>query len=267
MPDTGVLWVASDTQTIAWTSTGELDSVLIEYQVDGGDWIEIVRAPNTGTYVWEVPEDAVGEVKLRIGSLSGEFIDESDEVIEVDDPAGVLRVFLTSDDSVTVGQGEVFTYAGLAAGRDSAEAEFRYISFPSWLTVTDSGLSGTAPEETGDISFVVIASSGKHADTMEVSLTIVDVKDPEVVIGLYRNAAFPSAADVFISVSEELENISGEIIQDSETIDMTINRKSPGALLYRAHVNGLSDSSFRIRVRVTDLNGNQATEVKNIAGI
>jgi hypothetical protein len=53
---------------ITWTSTGEIETVLIEYSADNGvSWIEVTAStPNEGSYQWTVPDNSSDECLVRI---------------------------------------------------------------------------------------------------------------------------------------------------------------------------------------------------------
>ncbi len=67
-PNGGESWKAGTTQTIKWTTTGEVGDVKISYSVDGGtNWTTIdASAPNTGSYSWKIPAKPSTKCKVRI---------------------------------------------------------------------------------------------------------------------------------------------------------------------------------------------------------
>jgi len=86
---------------IAWTTTGTIDNVNIEYSTDGGTtWAVIVNAdPNDGLYEWLVPDMSSDECLVRVskdiveGSGDGPVSDVSD---------GVFSIVSGLPDSITV---------------------------------------------------------------------------------------------------------------------------------------------------------------------
>jgi len=53
--------IVDDTWTITWSGI-VAGTVLIEYQVNGGSWETVIlAAPNTGSYDWTIPTDAIGQ--------------------------------------------------------------------------------------------------------------------------------------------------------------------------------------------------------------
>ncbi|MEM7812954.1 MAG: sulfatase [Planctomycetota bacterium] len=69
--------------TIRWsTFWGGAEAVDIEYG-DDGDWHAVAEGvPHSGAFVWRLPDDAGGAVRLRISSADGAVRDVSDGLIE-----------------------------------------------------------------------------------------------------------------------------------------------------------------------------------------
>ena len=72
---------------ITWTSTGNIENVIIEYSNNQGDsWRDIVMTTiNDGSYEWIVPDDSSANCLVRISGsdLDSEPSDISDSVFEI----------------------------------------------------------------------------------------------------------------------------------------------------------------------------------------
>jgi hypothetical protein len=64
-------WLVGSIQNITWSFTDVLSDVIIEISRDNGSsWSTIVaNTPNTGTYLWVVPEPATTQGLIQIGGL------------------------------------------------------------------------------------------------------------------------------------------------------------------------------------------------------
>jgi hypothetical protein len=85
-----------------------------------------------------------------------------------------MRPVVTSPTTVTVEPGASFDYTatGYDANCDGTELVLSFEDYPSWCTLTDLTLSGTAECDYEDTSFVVICFDGTLADTNVVPISI-----------------------------------------------------------------------------------------------
>ncbi len=87
-PNGGENWLMGSTQTIAWTSTGAIDRVRLEFSPDGGaTWNEIAAdAPNSGSFAWTLPNTLTTDARVRISDAAdGTPADESDAAFAIVD--------------------------------------------------------------------------------------------------------------------------------------------------------------------------------------
>jgi len=69
-PNGGERLVAGSTYEVTWQSTGTVQNVLLEYSADNGaTWTDVNTVPNTGSYMWEVPD--VNNSQQCLVSISG----------------------------------------------------------------------------------------------------------------------------------------------------------------------------------------------------
>ncbi|RMD92579.1 MAG: choice-of-anchor D domain-containing protein [Calditrichaeota bacterium] len=92
---------------------------------------------------------------------------------------------ITSPDTVTAIE-DIFTvYVATARDSDGTTPEFQFINLPHWLEVPQVGdfnlVQGTPREGDLDTSFVVIASDGLFADTLQVYVHVIPVNDPPMI--------------------------------------------------------------------------------------
>jgi len=80
-PNGGEVLSSAGTHTITWTQVGSaIDSVEIEYSIDGGGWISVANDTNSGSYSWTVPntpDDSVGVRVSRIGDNLGADVSDA----------------------------------------------------------------------------------------------------------------------------------------------------------------------------------------------
>ncbi|TAK59456.1 MAG: T9SS type A sorting domain-containing protein, partial [Bacteroidetes bacterium] len=68
LPNGGENFVIGSNSAINWTTAGTLNNVRIEYSTNGGASFSFitVNTPNTGTYLWNVPNSATSAARIRI---------------------------------------------------------------------------------------------------------------------------------------------------------------------------------------------------------
>jgi hypothetical protein len=84
-------WPAGSRQTITWSSEGDLEYVILEYDVGYG-WTLISSPVDTGLYVWTVPDNVTTQARLRVSAGSGAVEDESDGLFSITAPMSVNRM-------------------------------------------------------------------------------------------------------------------------------------------------------------------------------
>ncbi len=85
-PNGGEIWAGASTQAVAWTSTGAIVNVKLEYSLNnGGSWVTINSAvPNTGSYNWSIPNIPSITVLIRISNATtGTNVDVSDNAFTI----------------------------------------------------------------------------------------------------------------------------------------------------------------------------------------
>ena len=79
---------------ITWLTSGKVDKVTIQYSVDGGtNWFMVAYSiPNTGSYLWNIPDDVSANCLVRVSEAATEIpTDSSDAAFAItNDPIVVV---------------------------------------------------------------------------------------------------------------------------------------------------------------------------------
>lgn len=72
-PNGGENWAIGSSQTITWTTTGEVGDLSVEYTTNNGlNWTTITHnTANTGSYSWIVPNTVSSQCRVRVSEVSG----------------------------------------------------------------------------------------------------------------------------------------------------------------------------------------------------
>ncbi len=85
-PNGGETWRADSSYSIAWTTSGILAHVRLEYSLDNGQaWVAIVDStPNTGSFAWTVPQVESQAALIRIAdAVDGTPEEQSDSTFSI----------------------------------------------------------------------------------------------------------------------------------------------------------------------------------------
>jgi len=127
---------------------------------------------------------------------------------------------ITSADTVTAIEDIFFQYTATATDSDNTIPRFTFRDLPAWLSPASNApentvVEGTPREGDQDTTFMVIASDGLFADTMQVYVRVIPVNDPPV---------FDPIADQSIPEAQLLTfNISATDPEDSTLAFSTLN--------------------------------------------
>jgi|GEM_PF-4836028 len=107
-PNGGEEWEAGSSQTIAWTSTGLIPSVAIEYSINGGEsWSTVTSStPNDSGHLWTVPNTPSTNCLVKISDASdgdpSDLIDAPFTISDETPPSKVASLAATSTDTSIV---------------------------------------------------------------------------------------------------------------------------------------------------------------------
>ncbi len=98
-------------------------------------------------------------------------------------PAGNEPPAITSDTTISVKPGEMFTYTATATDPncDGTELTVSIENYPSWCNVALPQINGTAECDYSDTSFTVIAFDGDLAESLTVAITIDKSNQPPII--------------------------------------------------------------------------------------
>jgi hypothetical protein len=86
-PNGGEAWLRKSTQTITWTTTGNVGLLHIHYSINGGSsWINLANDyPNTGSYIWKLPNVSSDKTEclVKISAVDSSAEDISDAVFTI----------------------------------------------------------------------------------------------------------------------------------------------------------------------------------------
>ncbi|MHB8893692.1 MAG: glycoside hydrolase family 9 protein [Candidatus Geothermincolia bacterium] len=94
-PNGGERWARGSNHQIAWTSSGLVGNVKIEYSTDGFKTARLVSAAtaNDGSFTWKVPDEPTSTCKVRVRALDGDPADSSDSFFTITGPASASAFF------------------------------------------------------------------------------------------------------------------------------------------------------------------------------
>src|SRR5439155_1297056 len=85
-PNGGETWTVGSTQAIAWTSSGTIPSVKLEYSKDNFATVTLIAAAaaNTGSFTWTVPDNAATTVRVRVtNTADATVLDDSNATFTI----------------------------------------------------------------------------------------------------------------------------------------------------------------------------------------
>ncbi len=137
-------------------------------------WLSVVGDTISGT-----PDSTTTNSTFRIIASDGVFADTQIVTLTITFDNHYPQV--TSAATATATEREQFQYTASAIDPDGTTPQITFFRIPHWLTVAGHIISGTPGESYPDTSFGIIASDGQLADTLMVSLNVIDINDPPVI--------------------------------------------------------------------------------------
>ena len=172
-PDTAT---ATEHQPFSYTATASDpdDSTLAISFAGYPDWLLPINDVISGT----PPEGSVSTTFNVIASdgFLADTLTVDLTVIPVNDPPVII-----SPDSATATEEEFFSYLGNAIDPEQEPFIINYADYPSWLTPGDASIGGTPPLGAPDTTFKVVAFDGELADTLVVSIAVVEGNHAPIV--------------------------------------------------------------------------------------
>ena len=103
---------------------------------------------------------------------------------------------ITSADSIKTFVKSAISYEATATDPDNNSVSFEYQNYPTWLTVSNTTISGIAPNQILDTSFNLIATDGDLSDTTQVFISIrtkpLSILTKNLSEAIYKHAYYDS---------------------------------------------------------------------------
>ena len=184
-PNGGENWAVGSTQTITWTSTGNLGNLRLRYSIDNGaNWITIaVLTTNPGSYAWVVPDAPSSTCKVRIREIGQPAVDDSDAVFTIYTPHSVTVTSPNGGENWAVGsvQNVTWTSTGIFSYVDIALSTNSGVSWTAVAngTANDGSHSITVPS--ADSSNCLIRVSETGGSVSDVSNGVFSIYTPHTI--------------------------------------------------------------------------------------
>jgi len=162
-------------------------------------WLTPVDSTISGT-----PPEGAKDTSFMVVAFDGKLDDTLEvalKVIPVNDPPQIV-----SPDNVNAYEDLLFTYTAKAVDPENDKITYIFEDYPTWLTPSDSIISGIPKEGTEDSSFIVIANDGKLSDSMQVSITVTPVNDPPELISAKIDTAYEDLTFIYEAKAIDPEN-------------------------------------------------------------
>ncbi|MBI9070061.1 MAG: putative Ig domain-containing protein [Melioribacteraceae bacterium] len=182
------VWQVGDIQNIEWTSTGTMDSVIIEYY-DGSALISVEAAENNGSFSWILPNTPTETAYIKISDKSDPSVfAESDQfTITLERTIAVLTPLL--DEQLYVGDIDTITWSSTGVIN---LVDISYLSSDglTWInlvqnTPNDGEFEWTIPDNVADSVLISITDSdysqiADSSDKFIINAPTFIVQNPEL---------------------------------------------------------------------------------------
>ena len=190
-PNGGEVWHAGSTHDIAWTTTGSVSNVKLEYSTDGGtSWTTIIAStpdtmPKTGTrtegedaakpmvhaYAWTLPAAASTTCRVKISDAAdGTPFDTSNANFTIKKEKPIIGLSKTTFNFATVQKGKTTPPDSvLVTNLGGGTLKWTAVSGTPWLAAGPK--SGTAGKS---IKIKVVKTSGLPVGTYQALISVVD---------------------------------------------------------------------------------------------
>ncbi|MCX6582296.1 MAG: S8 family serine peptidase [Candidatus Aminicenantes bacterium] len=190
-PNGGEKWGIGSTYAVAWTSSGAIDNVKIEYSTDNGArWSTIVASTkNTGSYNWTIPNKPSIRCKVRIGeAVDGRPSDTCNSTFSIVTVTNPTLTVTTPNGGEKWDAATVHNITWTSTGSvGNVKIEYSSNNGGSWNTVFGStanngSYSWTLPTLNSTACKVRIgeASDGSPTDTSNAVFSIIIPLPPEI---------------------------------------------------------------------------------------
>jgi hypothetical protein len=185
-PNGGESWEVGSTQSITWTGSGDINSVMIEYSYDNGNTWNTIESSvsNSGTYDWQVPDTVSEECLVRVSANDGDSdpkpMDVSDSVFSIVLPSSpTIRVITPNGgEELVIGSIYEITWFGTNS-REPVKIEYSINGGQNWTeiigsTENDGDYDWTIPDEPSETCLVRVSeTNGQAVDISDAVFSIV----------------------------------------------------------------------------------------------
>jgi hypothetical protein len=187
-PNGGEEWEVGSTQSITWTSSGDVSSVMIEYSPDNGNtWSTIAASiENSGTYDWLVPDTVSNECLVRVSANDGggdpRPSDINDEVFSIILPSSPTITVIIPNGGEQLIINSIFSINWFSTNsREDVKIEYSINGGENWKIITnstenDGEYDWTVPDEPSEICLVRISET--DGDSVDVSDAVFSIVPP-----------------------------------------------------------------------------------------
>jgi hypothetical protein len=138
-PNGGERLIAGSTHGIAWTGTGSVGNVKIEYSLDNGNqWAVIIATTvNAGSYDWTVPDTGSNNCLVRVGENDGDPSDASNAVFSIAPPSFITITSPNGGEILEAGNSHNITWTGTGTPEE-VKIEYTTDNGTSWTMIVNS---------------------------------------------------------------------------------------------------------------------------------
>jgi hypothetical protein len=185
-PNGGESWEVGSVQSIEWTNSGDINSVMIEYSYDNGNTWNIIASSvsNSGNYDWQVPDTVSEECLVRITANDGDsdpkLSDVSDSEFSIVLPSSPTIRIITPNggEQLVIGSIYQITWFGTDS-RAEVKIEYSINGGETWTeiigsTENDGDHDWLVPDEPSETCLVRISEiDGQPVDVSDAVFSIV----------------------------------------------------------------------------------------------
>jgi hypothetical protein len=184
-PNGGESWEVGSTQSIKWTNSGDINSVMIEYSYDNGNtWNTIVSSvSNSGTYDWQVPDTVSEECLVRVTGSDGNAdprpSDTSDAEFSIVLPSSPTIRVITPNGGEQLIVGLIYQITWFSTNsREPVKIEYSINGGETWTGIAGSIFDGDfdwlVPDEPSETCLVRTSEiDGQPVDVSDAVFSIV----------------------------------------------------------------------------------------------
>jgi hypothetical protein len=241
-PNGGEIWSVGSTQSITWTTSGNVGNIRIMYSVNNGsNWTTVVSSSsNDGSYSWTIPNTPSANCKVRISETDGVPKDTSNSVFSIVSQSGAPEIFLNRSQ---LNAGAVISGASTGpqtfwvSNSGTGSLNWAISDNADWLTTNpssgiDSGVvkvsvksAGLSP---GTYTGTIIVTD-PHASNSPQHVTVyLTVKNSSRELPPFGSFDTPSHGSTVMSSIP----VTGWALDDIEVESVKIYRQGKGDLVY-----------------------------------